>query len=81
MSEQQTPGAASPLTPGDQLASARAPDDQHRRQVSRLAFMAPDLQQMIFEGRQPRSLKLRTLLKTELPLAWEDQRRWFAQLT
>ena len=51
MSEQQTPGAASPLTPGDQLASARAPDDQHRRQVSRLAFMAPDLQQMIFEAR------------------------------
>ena len=55
---------ASPLTPLRQLADARAPDDQHRRQVSRLAFLAPDLQEMILEGRQPSSLRLRTLLKT-----------------
>ena len=45
-----------------------------------LAFLAPDLQQIILDGRQPAALKLRTILKTELPLAWEDQRRWLAGL-
>jgi site-specific DNA recombinase len=70
--------AASPLTPLAGAFAARAPDDQHRRQVSRLAFLAPDLQQMILDGRQPAALKLRTLLKAEPPLLWTDQRRWFA---
>ena len=52
----------------------------HRRQLSRLPFLAPDLQQAILEGRQPPALKLRTLLKTELPLLWCEQRAWFARL-
>jgi site-specific DNA recombinase len=49
--------------------------------VSRLAFLAPDLQQRILDGTQPAGLKLRTLLKAELPLCWDDQRRWFAGLS
>jgi len=73
--------AASPLTPVADASAARAPNDQHRRQVSRLAFLAPDLQQMILEGRQPGALKLRTLLKAEPPLLWADQRRWFANFS
>ena len=35
---------------------------------------------MILDGRLPSTLTLRTLLKTELPLAWTDQRAWFAEL-
>jgi hypothetical protein len=32
------------------------------------------------DGTQPPKLRLRTLLKSELPLAWSDQRAWFARL-
>lgn len=71
---------ASPLSPAGEIAAAKSPDNKHRRQVSRLAFLAPDLQRQILAGEHPRSLKLRTLLKNELPLAWADQRAWFAQL-
>jgi site-specific DNA recombinase len=68
--------SASPMTPGVLLAHASAPATHHRRQLARLAFLAPDLQQMILQGRQPSGLTLRTLLKSELPLAWADQRAW-----
>ncbi len=71
---------SSPLTPGPALRHARSPPTQHRRQLARLVFLAPDLQRMILEGRQPAGLNLRTLLKSELQLAWADQRAWFATL-
>jgi hypothetical protein len=71
---------ASPLTsPGD-FAEAKAPIGPHRRQLSRMAFLAPDLQLEILRGAQPPKLKLRTFLKMELPLAWSDQRAWFARM-
>ena len=69
--------SASPLTPSALLVHASAPATHHRRQLARLVFLAPDLQQMILHGRQPERLNLRTLLKSELPLAWADQRAWF----
>lgn len=69
---------ASPLTPPAQFASAQAPATQHARQLSRLAFLAPDLQARILRGDEPRGLKLRTILKSDLPLAWADQRALFA---
>ena len=71
---------ASPLTPPSDFADAKAPNGLHRRQLSRLVFLAPDLQRAILQGAQPPALKLRTLLKTELPLAWSDQRAWFARM-
>ena len=71
---------ASPLTPLADLRSGRTPEGQHRRQVSRLAFLAPDLQRAILEGRQPPGFKLRAILKAELPLCWEDQRAWLPTL-
>jgi hypothetical protein len=71
---------ASPFTAINEFALARAPGDQHHRHMSRLAFLAPDLQQRILDGTQPVGLKLRTLLKNELPLCWDDQRRWFGSL-
>ena len=72
--------SASPLTPAVLLSHAVAPATHHRRQLARLAFLAPDLQQMILQGRQPSAMTLRTLLKHELPLAWADQRVWFDQI-
>ncbi len=38
-----------------------------------LAFLAPDIVQAIFEGRQPLGLKVKAL-SANLPLAWVDQR-------
>jgi hypothetical protein len=69
---------ASPLTTPAKLALAQAPATQHARQVSRLAFLAPDLQARILRGDEPRGLTLRTILKSEFPLAWADQRALFA---
>jgi hypothetical protein len=39
-----------------------------------LTLLAPDITQAILEGRQPKGLKLATLLRG-VPLAWEEQRR------
>ncbi|HRO33276.1 MAG TPA: recombinase family protein [Brevundimonas sp.] len=47
------------------------------RQLVRLAFLAPDIQSAIIEGRQPVGLTLEHLVKTEMPLAWSEQRHVF----
>lgn len=39
-----------------------------------LTLLAPDITQAILEGRQPKGLKLATLLRG-IPLVWEEQRR------
>ena len=52
-------------------------DNPYHRSLARLAFLAPDLQARILEGRQPAGMTLQTLLKTSWPLAWDDQRHLF----
>jgi len=71
---------ASPFSSTCDLVGAMAPATQHDRQVARLAFMAPDLQRQILAGRQHADLKLRQVLKSPMPLAWADQRRWLEGL-
>ena len=44
--------------------------------VMPLAFLAPDIVQAIYEGRQPAGLKVKAL-SVKLPLLWEEQRRVF----
>ena len=39
-----------------------------------LAFLAPDIVQAIYEGRQPADLKVKAL-SANLPLEWTEQRR------
>ncbi len=41
-----------------------------------LTLLAPDITEAILEGRQPKGLRLATLLRG-MPLAWEEQRRVF----
>lgn len=41
-----------------------------------LTLLAPDITEAILEGRQPKGLKLATLLRG-MPLDWEEQRRVF----
>ncbi|MFN9927837.1 MAG: recombinase family protein [Phenylobacterium sp.] len=67
---------ASPLTRPDDMSEATAPATQHDRQVCKLAFLAPELQQEILNGKQPPGLTLRRILKSEMPLAWADQKAW-----
>lgn len=45
------------------------------RRMLRLAFLAPDIVEVIAEGRQPRALTLQRLLNP-IPLAWAEQRRY-----
>ena len=44
---------------------------------SRLAFLAPDLQAAILEGRQPAHLTLEQLIERPIPIDWEEQRAIF----
>jgi hypothetical protein len=50
--------------------------DAHVRKLLRLGFLAPDIVEAVVEGRQPRSLTVKLLLRG-IPLAWSDQRTAF----
>ncbi|MBN4016628.1 hypothetical protein JYT88_02260, partial [Rhodospirillaceae bacterium AH-315-P19] len=43
----------------------------------RLAFLAPNIVELILDGCQPVDLGLKRLLSKNIPIAWEDQRRYF----
>ena len=52
--------------------------DKHLARMVRFSLLAPDIVAAILDGRQPKMLTARRLLRTaELPLAWPDQRRMF----
>ena len=51
-----------------------APASPYERRLLRLAFLAPDIQQTILAGRQPRNLNLEQLIHRDLPIAWSRQR-------
>lgn len=52
-----------------------APTSPYERRLLRLAFLAPDIQQAILAGRQPRILNLEQLIHQDLPIAWSQQRK------
>ena len=49
------------------------PDTPYRRRLVRLAFLAPEIQRAIVEGRQSAGVTLTQLLKGPIPLAWPQQ--------
>jgi hypothetical protein len=51
-------------------------NDAHVRRLLRFGYLAPDIVEAIIEGRQPRSLTVKRLLKG-IPCAWADQRTAF----
>ena len=51
-----------------------APVSPYDRNILRLAFLAPDIQRAILEGRQPPHLNLEAIRKINIPLAWSQQR-------
>ncbi|MCK0127511.1 recombinase family protein [Erythrobacter sp. F6033] len=62
-----------------------SPPAAYDRNLVRLAFLAPDIQRDIISGRQPASLNLQQLIKMDIPICWNEQRKalnWpSAQLT
>lgn len=52
-----------------------APDSPYDRNILRLAFLAPDIQRAILDGRQPLDLNLEKIKTTKIPLAWSQQRK------
>jgi site-specific DNA recombinase len=61
--------------PRDDLANAKGVSDPYLRRLSTLAFLAPDIQRAILEGRQPTGLTLANLTAANLPLDWHMQRQ------
>lgn len=51
-----------------------APGSPYDCNILRLAFLAPDIQRAILDGRQPMHLNLERLKKTQIPSAWSKQR-------
>ena len=45
------------------------------RGLTRLAYLAPDIQDAILSGRQPVGLTLEQLVRSDIPLDWAEQRR------
>jgi hypothetical protein len=52
-----------------------APVSRYERELLRLAFLAPDIQRDILEGRQPPTITLEKLRHMDIPLCWTEQRR------
>jgi hypothetical protein len=51
---------------------------RHLWQLLRVSWLAPDIITAITEGRQPPTLTGRRLLRAaEIPLSWDEQRRYF----
>ncbi|MBN1458348.1 MAG: hypothetical protein JXA57_02345 [Armatimonadetes bacterium] len=59
-----------------ELAEALGVDRSYVGRILRLALLAPDIVEMIVEGREPSGLSLEQLLKG-MPLGWEEQRQRF----
>lgn len=49
-------------------------NDSYLRRLVPLAFLAPDIQAAIMDGRQPVGLTLQSLRDREIPMSWADQR-------
>jgi site-specific DNA recombinase len=50
-------------------------DSSYTRRLTRLAFLAPDIQAAILEGAHSSDLTFTRLMQMDLPMAFEDQRR------
>lgn len=57
--------------------SISAPASAYERKLCRLAFLAPDIQRRILDGRQPRDLTLDRLIGAPIPTSWAVQRAAF----
>jgi hypothetical protein len=58
------------------ITKAEGVTDRYVRRIIELAFLAPDITQMILEGRQPADMSTEWLVRgADLPLDWREQRQ------
>ncbi len=62
------------LAPEKLRSGAQAPTDAYSRRLARLAFLAPDIQAAVLEGRQPMGMTVAGLMAVATKLAWAEQR-------
>jgi len=58
----------------EDLSARTRHDRKYVRHTLKLAFLAPDIQRAILDGRQPRSLTAPALADLDLPMLWSEQR-------
>ena len=61
--------------PTPELLNAQAPASAYDRKLCRLAFLAPDIQRLILQGRQPIGTNLQMLMRVAIPTSWAEQRK------
>ena len=61
--------------------TAKAPSNDYDRKLCTLGLLAPSIQRMILDGRQPDGLSLQTLINATPPLAWADQLTWIEEIS
>jgi hypothetical protein len=57
--------------------SCSAPKNTYERSLVRLAFLAPQLQKSILDGRQPANITLEQLVRGGVPIGWREQATMF----
>ncbi len=57
---------------------ATVPTTAYARRLIRIAFLAPDLQAALLDGRQPAGLTLDRLIRAPLPCSWAEQAELFS---
>jgi site-specific DNA recombinase len=68
---------AAPSMSLEQWRRAKGQPDSFLRRLMSLAFLAPEIQRAMLEGRQPAGLSATQLTQAGVPLAWADQRQAF----
>ena len=57
---------------------SQAPANPYERRLLCLAYLAPDIQRDILEGRQPVGLTLQRRVLGRIPASWDEQREFFS---
>jgi hypothetical protein len=60
-----------------EIAEAEKTDRSYVNRLLRLTLLAPEVQEAILDGRQPKALRLEDLTQA-LPSAWDEQRPLFS---
>jgi hypothetical protein len=59
-----------------ELSRAEGVTKSYLSRILRLTLLAPDIVEAVLDGKQPRAMELKALLKP-FPFMWEDQRKLF----
>jgi hypothetical protein len=57
----------------EEIARAEQIAPTSATRLMRVAFLSPDLNRAILEGRQPPGLTLQAVITRDVPLIWQDQ--------